>query len=516
MAEHDRQIQTIRLEPYDDATSVRDRLQFVERRRVLLVYPAGHHILYRKLDLLLIQREATRLQLELALLSDDPDVAEAAHDINMSCFFTTRQARAQRWKTPRNRVRDGGGRMAWYDLRDRATRLKPNQSPAERRMRLVGQVAIAVVMLAAIGFAFVAVIPSATVRLTPAADAIIEPVTITADTNVTALDVATGEMPAQVIRILAQGDTVTIETTGRRELTDSQAQGRVQLTNESSNPVFVPAGTVVSTLDIPPKRFSTVSDATLPPEIGTTADVDVVALGDTVGFDGNIPANSIRRVEGDLETTVTVTNPAPTFGGGVREEAVITEDDFARLQLLGQQAVLQAARNELLLQLPDENQFLVPDSLVLVEERPEWMVYSGQVGDAAESVTLEMRGAVEALVIDQLLAQQLAFITLNQRLPPGREINDASLTYRRESIGFDTEGRYSFQLFVEGSTPFAIDESAVAQRISGMSISEAKRTLESELILDPRQPPQISVTPINFGWMPFLPVRINVEINRDV
>ncbi|HLA43005.1 MAG TPA: baseplate J/gp47 family protein, partial [Aggregatilineales bacterium] len=388
-------------------------------------------------------------------------------------------------------------------------------STRQQRLWFLGRLMVGLmVLLVMLGF-LLAVIPSATITLTPASDAINEPIPIVANPALSDIDVLGSGVPAQVIRIVVQGDTVTVESSGRREAANARAEGRVTFSNESDNPLFIPAGTVVSADGNPPARFATTADAPLPPQAGSTVDVDVEALPDTAGLPGNVPADAINRVEGELEGIVSVRNPNPTFGGGLREDAVVTQADHDRLLTLARQAVQQAARNELLLQLPSDDKFLVPDSIRLVEERPEWMVYSAGVNDASESVSLEMRAAVEAVIVDQLQAQSLAFMKLSERLPPGREFNEKSLVYRREGIGVNAQGLYTFQMFVEGSTPFTIDSAAVADRVSVMSVSEAKRTLESELLLDPRHPPDIRLFPLDTGFMPLLPVRINVEINRD-
>jgi hypothetical protein len=513
-------IQTIQLEPYDDVVSVRDRLQFTQMRRILLVFPDQGQILRRKLDLVLIQREAARRNLQIALLCGDTEVATNAASINMSCFFNTKQARSYRWKTPRNKVfvdrasRPRNTVQHPYELMHVASRLKPTVSNRQMRMQLLGRVLIGLVVAVTLIGLLLSVIPSATVTLTPATDAIYEPVTITADPVVTEIDMRGGLLPATVLRILVSGDSVTVQSTGRREASDTLAQGRVVLTNQSENPVFIPAGTIVSTGESPPARFRTAADVPLPAQIGATAEVEIIALTDTPALEGNVPAQAINRVEGELETIVSVSNSAPTFGGGIREEAVVTQADHDRLLTLAQGRVLSRGLNDLLLQLPGENKFLVPDSIRLVEERPEWTIFSASVGEAAESVTLDMRGVIEATVVDELQAQQLAFISLMQRLPEGSNVDDTSLTYRRADVGLDAQGRFTFQMFVEGNTLSAINIEAVAGRINGMTVSNAKRTLENELLLDPRHPPEIHQWPFNTGLMPLLPVRINVRINR--
>src|SRR5688572_10663996 len=97
-------IQTIKLEPYGDVISIRDRLQFVEMRRVLLILPQQGKSLRRKLDLLMIQREAARRQIQIALLTEDPFIAEHASELNISVFANTRQARSRRWKAGSTQV----------------------------------------------------------------------------------------------------------------------------------------------------------------------------------------------------------------------------------------------------------------------------------------------------------------------------------------------------------------------------------------------------------------------------
>lgn len=512
-------IQTIQLEPYDDVVSVRDRLQFAAQRRVLLVFPPQGKILRRKLDLVLIQREALRRNLQIALLTRDPEVAENAASVGLSCFYTLRQARSRRWHSNRGRVfTDRSQRPADeighpYELLPFATRLKPELTPAQRFRRLLGRLLAALAVLVALLASMIVIIPSATVTLTPASDAINEPITITADPALSQIDVPNSAIPAQIVRVLVQASTVTIESSGRREGASTLAKGRVVFTNQTDVPLVVPAGTVVSSGSTPPARFSTLTDVPLAGEAGAEGETEITALADTPALAGNVPANSIVRVEGDLETLVSVRNPAPTFGGGLTEEAVVTQADYDRLLTLGRGAVQQAARSQLLLQLDAENKFLVPESIRIVEERPEWLVYSARIDDAAPSVSLEMRAVIEAMVIDLLEARQLAFLILNKRLPPGLVRDESRLNYRREEGGSDTQGRYTFQMFVEGDVPFAINADQVAGRINGMSVSQAQRTLENELLLDPRQPPQISLYPFDFGRLPILPVRIRVRVN---
>lgn len=511
-------IQSIKLEPYDDVTSIRDRLQFVETDRVLLVLPSHGNVLRRKLDLVLIQREAARRQLQLALLTRDPDIADNAAALNLSVFFSTRQARSHHWKQAHTRIFvDRADRPETakhpYELMGVASRIKSPLTRRQQRLRMLTQAVIGLVVFATILGSIFTVVPSATVTLTPATDTINESLFMTADPLLAEIDVTNRVIPAQVVRILIQGGSVTVEASGRQEGADRPARGRVIFTNLTDSPQFIPAGTVVATSDNPPVRFQTTADIPLAGQENATVEVDILALEESIGLVGNVLPDAVNRVEGVLEGIVSVRNFNATFGGGLVEEAVVTQEDHDRLLTLGRQAVQQAARNELLLQLPAEDQFLVPGSIVIVEERAEWTTFSAAVGDVADSVTLDMRAAIEATVVDLAQARTLAFILLSQNLPPGRELNESLITYRHELISTDEAGRVQFQMFAEGVTPYAIDPEQVAERINGMSANEAKRTLENELILDPRYPPKISTWPFDIGRLPILASRIQVVVN---
>jgi hypothetical protein len=86
MAHDERQL--IQIEADEDANSVKDRLSFYKGKRVLLVWPEEGTALTRKLDLVLIQREAIRRQIKLAFVTHDPQVIEHARDLNISTFQT--------------------------------------------------------------------------------------------------------------------------------------------------------------------------------------------------------------------------------------------------------------------------------------------------------------------------------------------------------------------------------------------------------------------------------------------
>src|SRR4051794_22168136 len=94
----------VQLEAGEDVASVRDRLTVLRGEHVLLIWPEKGTALERKLDLVLVQREAMRLAIRLALITHDNEVIKHAHELNISTFETIGASDRGKWKRGRSRV----------------------------------------------------------------------------------------------------------------------------------------------------------------------------------------------------------------------------------------------------------------------------------------------------------------------------------------------------------------------------------------------------------------------------
>ncbi|MBN1202442.1 MAG: baseplate J/gp47 family protein [Anaerolineae bacterium] len=502
----------LRLEPYDDVVSIRDRLTFVDARRVLLVWPAGAPGLRRKLDLLLVQRQAARLGMWLALVCADPTVTAHAHDLNISVFDSVDTARRTAWQRPRSKV--------FTARRDPAARAELAEIVAEQRERSLLPTGHARAILRwglfaggllALVIAFFLAAPSATVTLTPANDQVYVRVPIVADPDLVDIDIENYRMPAAVVSLEATSH-VTVQSSGRETASASLAQGLITVTNTTDQPVVIPLGSIVTTSGTYPTRFETLIETTIPAGPNITTQVPIQALAEYSGAAGNVDPGAINRIEGGLGEIIAVTNPNATFGGAAQEYATVTADDHARLLVLGRQQVLQRARDTLLHQLSGD-QFLVPGSVVIIEEQPEWTIYSAIVGDTAESVSLDFRARVQAVVVDEQQARQVAYSGLAPYIQPGLEVSPDALRFTRGDIQqIEPNGRVMFLMIVEGDIAVSIDEDAVRDRVAGANVGEAISRLQRELLLDPDHPPEIDTWPGWYNRLPVLPVRISVRI----
>ncbi len=426
----------LQLEPYDDAISIRDRLSFINARFVLLVWPKQGAILHRKLDLLLVQRQATRLRLRLALVTSDPEVINNAEDLNISTFPSVNTARRGRWKRPRGKVFEERPDpiVDPIELAERVERIRGEipLSPAALRRRLVLRWSMFGLLVAALLVGVMIAAPSATVTLTPDSRQVFERVSIIADPALTDIDIENRQMPAAVVALEASSH-VTVELSGRESAGTSQAQGLVTFTNLTASPIVIPLGTIVATGDTYPVQFETLLETTLAAGPNSTAQVAIQAVADQSGTRGNVDPGTITRVEADFADQVSVTNANATYGGAVQERKFVTQADHDFLMNLGREEVIRHAEDLLLHQLTGE-QFLVPGSVQIIAERPDWTNYSAPVGDASDSVSLDIRAQVQAVVVDGALARQVAYAGLSPQIQPGWEISPDDLTFSRGDI----------------------------------------------------------------------------------
>jgi len=513
-------ISLLQLEPTDDATSVRDRLQFLRGRRVLLVSPESGTALTRKLDLVLIQREAMRLAIRLAVVTHDPVVARNAVELDLSVFETIGGAQRAKWRRGRSKVFSGResrpkDEPSAEDLAPLASRLRVEDiSPVARRARGLIRLAIILVLLLTVGAVTYFVAPSATVIILPQRESLEISVEITADPLIGQgqIDVEARLIPALTLRVEVE-ERATIETTGVRSLGTTPAVGSVVFINTTNQAVDIPQGTFISTSAGTPIIFRTLQAARVAGGVGLQIEVPIEAVAESSGEIGNnLDAGMINMVIGGLSNQLEVRNLAATYGGTSREVRVVTEADRSRLLDTLRQQLQARAYNEMVPRMGGD-QIIIPETIRITEERGDWTTFDAQVGEEANNLSLTMRAVIEATAVDMRFAEQIAYVQLSNGIPPGREIDINTVDYQQSgAVSVDEVGRVRFTIIGRAAIGSQIDASALQGRLAGMSIDEASRYLITTLNLTESTPPQITVTPDWFGQLPILPMRITVLV----
>jgi len=455
------------------------------------------------LDFDLVRREAGRCQLEVAVVSADPERRQLARGCGFPAFSSVEEAQGTEvWRSrPPERV-EPPPRHWWEGEVELQPRSARPHAPWFDWVKLGIRVVIFVfALLVLVGSAYI-VVPSGVVTLVPLGREFTTIVPVSVDPEVEMVDHVAGVIPARRVGIETEG-YAEVETTGIMNVAEGQATGVVLFTNLLAQNYIVPVGTIVRTSSTSyPIRFRTTADVAVP--AGGQATVPIEALEQGVG---NVGAFYINRVEGVAASAVRVTNPEPTTGAEPKETRVVTQADYDRVrrqlmrQLLDQ---VYAEMGDLL----ESTEVLLRQSL-RVEAVPK-EAYTRFVTEQADTVGLNMRLLVSGLAVDVDNAEAVAYTNLSRRLPSGYALVDA-----RFELGEVTEedigpGWFTFFVTARGYAAAALDADAAVDLIRGQRIADARERLLDEFPL--AESPQVTVWPEQMERLPLLPLRIGVQV----
>lgn len=509
------EIVRLQLSSTDTVVTIRERLASLRGRRVLLIWPSEGTPLARKLDIVLIQRDADRRAIQLALVSQDKAIIAHASELNISCFASVEASLVERWKRGRQkrflpRYNKPSPDLQTEDLAviadriARRKRLSPWRAAIERLLVLV-------VLIGVIGSVFYAVLPSAVVELYLAEQELVAVVDINADSKANAVNLERGIIPAMTLRQTVE-TSATIPASGTFRLDSVSAAGVVTFTNLGESLVIIPSKTILGTSAGEPILFETVADIVVPAGIGRSVDATVQAREGYRGGIGNVSAGMINTVIGALVEKVSVINLAPSAGGGAPSVKVVAEVDKVRLLDSVRIQLQSLAFEQMRAALPD-SQVIIIESLDIEEERKEWIRFSADVGDMTSELSLSMRAVVVALTIDDRYARQVAVGSLKANLPPGKMLVGESITYSRGPFTLGLEnGRVQFTATSSAKARSDIDADALRAALAGLSLDEASDLLKAQPELSPDVPPVLNLFPKGLARLPILPIRIHLQI----
>jgi hypothetical protein len=503
----------LELHPQDDRASLRYRLDGVTDHRVALILPWDTCFLSRKLDFDLLRREARRRQLEVAIVSPDPERRQLARGCGFAAFSTVEAARAvERWNGHVSEEVAPPPQYWWeqeVDLKRKRRRTQPTWLSWIKQGVRFAAFFLVVVVLA--GSAYV-IVPRTEVTLVPSGETITVTVLVSVDPEIESVQQAGaqigGVVPARRVGMEVEG-SAEVETTGAGSVTAGRATGEVLFTGLLSQDYVVPSGTIVRTSSTSyPIRFRTTADVVVPADGQATAPIE--ALDERTG---NVGALQINRVEGMVASAVRVINPEPTTGAEPKEVPIVTQADYDRVREQLTQELLNEAQYELH-SLLEDNEFLPRQSL-RVESVPK-KAYTHFIGEEAETVGLNMRLLVSGQAVDTGNVQAVAYQALTKQLPPDYRLIDADF-----EIGTVTEqeggpGWFTVSVTGRGYAAAALNVDEAVEVIRGKPLSEARAELLAEFPL--AEPPQFATWPEwpePLSWLervPLLAVRIDVNV----
>lgn len=489
----------LQLEPHDDLVSIRDRMDWAKTPRVLLVWPKKGRVGIRPLDLALLRRHAAGLGAQLGLVTRAGEMRAAAATLGIPCFRNLKDAQKKPWPNDLLAVRPTR-RFPRFDLRAAREDLRPPDPFDARREPLLrlGAFALGVLALLAVMLVF---IPSAEIRMTPPEQPQRVVISVSAAPDVRSAQLS-GAVPMQRLTQTLEIDGTALGT-GQLTVPDEAARGMARFTNRSRAPVIIPAQTVLLTRSDPPVAFVTVEQVEVP--AGKKPSVEVPIQAAQAGSRGNVPAGAVSAFEGPLGLSVEVTNPQPVTGGSDKTLATPAEADFDFLRSRLLADLERSARARFAAQVTGKD-VLLPSTFKL--ERVFDETAFPAPGQPGEKLSLAFKAEYSISYVRAADLETLARLVLDASLPPGSVPSPGTLTWESLPPLVETASGVRWQVRAERQARPAIESGQVISLVTGQTARRAGRLLVETFGL--AELPQISIRPVWWPWLPFLPMQIRV------
>lgn len=490
--------QLLYLDAHDDTASTLEKLRWVKADHVVLVWPSHGRVLHRRLDLVLLSREAERRAAQLGVLSHDPDVRASARGLALAIFDDLDAVSSQPWPPRRQSAAIPQTTPRTLPARPETPAVSPRRgwSDAQRALWML------VVIAALLGLSIV-IGPAAVIELSPVERDEVITLPVSFGDEATASDVI--RLPIRTLRVNADAEVQT-RTTGTVLRGTHSAEGWATFINRGEDDVILPEGTGVRTVRDNPQRFETIERALIAAGIGSEAIVPIRAS--RPGPEGNVAAGSIAAIEGTLGLDLTVTNREATAGGEAGSFPGVAQQDLRGIQASLERQLLQAA-NASLQQLLADGEALVPDSVAVAGDLTSDI--SPGLGEPSEVMTGAMAARVSGQAFDVSRLSQEAESALAAATDAGRQIVDGSV--RVELIPVGAPSNRSYRARIRGRSRPEVDFGTLARIAAGRTPAEAGAILADHVELD--QPARFRLWP---GWwprLPLLPLRIQPTWTRS-
>jgi hypothetical protein len=341
------------------------------------------------------------------------------------------------------------------------------------------------------------------VILTPETDTQTTTLPILADPSVESVFI-TGSIPARELSVIVEGSQEA-PVTGKIPVPQNKAKGTVTFRKLTDEPVDIAAGTVLTSTGLPGVRFLTVEAGEL--EAGLQETVDVPVQAENAGSAGNVDAEAILAIEGNLGLLVTVTNEEPTTGGSDRMLEAASERDMARL------------REGLLAELEDQAQremetMLAPGDQIFADTFKVGQIldenFDPPLGQPGKNVKLSMQVEFVAFYASEKDLTELASTVLNTSLPEGFVAVQAPLDFEALNAHLtDERGITRWSVRVSRQLEKKVDTGRIIPLIQGRSMATATMRMNEALSLS--EPADIRLNPEWWPWLPLIPFNITVE-----
>lgn len=490
----------IKLYPFDNIDSVLDRLTQTYESvagldRLILEFPQRGRVIKNSVEFGRIASWGRRTLVQIVVLSTHEFIRERASEHSVPVVRTVEEAENVPFKRP-SRTQDYKLTIQRYAnlsaLRQQADELR--ESPRKSLMTLP----LFIVGIWFIGFILLAVVPHATIALTPTPSERSLTFYLWTTENLTELTTS-GGIPSSEVRFRVQA-SVRIPTSGIVTLPPTFARGTVLVYNQCDTDRALPMGTRFLTGNPDFPEFRSTQALKITPHESAQLEVQSAVSGSI----GNLDAATITTVESPFDRCIMVEQQYSFSGGSESTQPAVAEADIRNATEMLNGTLAQRAA-ERLTEFADDAQLPLDASLVFVESTVPLAYPPAGYAGAEVEVKGEAVYAVRVLSIHDVREQAKQIFAMQ----PGEG-------FRAKSVPIEVSVRplprdeSTPQLYMKvEATQYGVqeaDERIVTEAVRGMEVSAAEETLRA--LYGDESSPEIQVWPSRWHRLPIATVNI--------
>lgn len=350
-----------------------------------------------------------------------------------------------------------------------------------------------IAFLCIFAFAFVWLVPKATVTIAVASKDLPEESDITLSTAVSTIDVGNATIPATPVEKVASGED-SVTTTGKKTVGDP-ATGSVTIYNRTTITKTFAKGTVLTAKSL---KFTLDDQVTVASKSAGADYVDVPGkstvkvTASAIGKDSNIAEDTEFVVENFSKDSYVAKNDNALAGGSSEEIQVVDKVDKANLQKTLLTKLKEQGRAELASELGGTTGVFVYDKGSSIEEE----TYSADVGKEATALTGSMSVKVKGVSYSTKDVETLMGEALAGAIPSGYTktgelpVVELGQVKSESDTGVEVTAKITIKLIPE------INEETVRTTLRGLSAEDVPGALSSIVgMADAR----VEITPL---WLP--------------
>jgi len=495
--------QIIHLESHDDVNSVKDKIDWSQTPRILLIWPEKTHVLTDRLDLILLERHCTAMGSQLALSTSHPVVRRHAEGIGIPVFPSKQEAQSSSWHRSQRfyqrwKIQEKRQEPREATIPDRPQKESPVELPQWAQITTFTIGVFAVLFIATL------FLPRAEITIPPQDQwkELIFPIHASPDTQTIHVS---GHVPSRKVSVSIE-KRAEKSATGTLALPDTHASGSVLITNLTDHEVSLPRNTVLTVGSPESDRYLTQSAIQIPDGREKGIEVDIRSM--KPGANGNQPAGVQWGVSAEIGADLSVKNPRPITGG---KDVYVTIPSVADKEIL-EERVMDELRTAAYARLEEK---INPADVILNEtltlEEIEEQTFTPQKGEPGEVLEMIIRIRFSGWVVkeDDLQTLSRKILLASQQSSDWKPDPDSLALEHHTSPPNSTDGKAEWDLALTWRQDPVTTHQEIVRLTLGQTPSRARHRIASTYNLD--NPPQISTRPSWWPRLPFIPFRIELQ-----